>query len=102
MNATKIFAATAFAALATMGAQAGEAYQPSSIPDYAQSAPAFHSTRTTAEVRAEAVYEAHHFNFEPAGSRVAALVNSGIDRATVRKETAIALRAGQIPHGEMM
>jgi hypothetical protein len=93
MNATKILAATAFAALTAVGAHAGEA-------DYAQNVPSFHGERTAAEVRAEAVYQAHNYNFEPAGSRVAALVNSGVDRATVRKETAIALRAGQIAHGE--
>ncbi|TAM41770.1 MAG: DUF4148 domain-containing protein [Burkholderiaceae bacterium] len=93
MNATKIFAATAFAALAVVGAHAGEA-------DYAQNVPSFNGERTAAEVRAEAVQKAHNINLEPAGSRVAALVNSGIDRATVRNETAIALRAGQIAHGE--
>ena len=93
MNATKILAATAFAALAAVGAHAGEA-------DYSQNMPSFHSTRPAAEVRAEAVQAAHHVNLEPAGSRVAVLMNSGIDRAVVRQETAIALRAGQIPHGE--
>ena len=93
MNATRIFAATAFAALAAMGAHAGEA-------DYAQNVPSFHGERAVATVKAEAVQKAHHVNLEPAGSRVAALVNSGVDRATVRKETAIALRAGQIAHGE--
>ena len=100
MNATKIFAATAFAALAAMGAHAGEAYQSPNIPDYVQNVPSFHSTRAVADVRAEAVQAARHYYSEPAGSRVAVLVNSGIDRATVRQETAIALRAGQIPHGE--
>ncbi|OOG50770.1 hypothetical protein [Polaromonas sp. C04] len=94
MNATKIFAATAFAALASMGAHAGSA-------DFdLQNRSTFNSTRPVAEVKAEAVQAAHSAQFEPAGSRVAALVNSGVDRATVRNETAIALRAGQIAHGE--
>ena len=93
MNATKLFAATAFAALAAVGAHAGEA-------DYAQNVPSFQSQRAVVEVKAEAVQKAHNINLEPAGSRVTALVNSGIDRATVRNETAIALRAGQIAHGE--
>ena len=93
MNATKIFAATAFAALAAVGAHAGEA-------DYAQNVPSFHSDRPAAEVKAEAVQAARNIKLEPNGSRVATLVNSGIDRATVRNETAIALRAGQITHGE--
>lgn len=94
MNATKIFAATAFAALAAVGAHAGEA-------DYAQqNQQQFNSVHTRAEVLADAAQASKNFNFEPAGSRVAALVNSGVDRASVRNETAIALRAGQIPHGE--
>ena len=94
MKATTIFAATAFAALAAMGAHAGEA-------DYAQNMPSFQSQRSVADVRAEVTQKAHNVNLEPAGSRVAALVNSGVDRATVRNETAVALRAGQIAHGEI-
>jgi len=94
MNATKLFAATAFAALASIGAHAGSA-------DFdLQNRSTFTSTRPVAEVKAEAVQKARNPGYEPAGSRVATLVNSGIDRAIVRKETAIALRAGQIPHGE--
>ncbi|MGH8822115.1 MAG: DUF4148 domain-containing protein [Rhodoferax sp.] len=104
MNATKIFAATtfaavaSFAALAAVGAHAGEA---AGRADYAaQNVSSFHSTRTVADVRAEAAQAARNYYSEPAGSRVAVIVNSGIDRAAVRQETAIALRAGQIPHGE--
>jgi hypothetical protein len=93
MNTTKLFAAAAFVALASMGAQAGEA-------DYAQNVPSFHSERTVAAVKAEAVQQANKMKVETAGSRVAVLVNSGIDRAAVRQQTAIALRAGQIHHGE--
>lgn len=100
MGILKFLAGTGFAALTAVGVQAGEAYQPPNIPDYARNTPAFHSTRQVADVRAEAVIEAHNYYSEPAGSRVAVIVNSGIDRATVRRETAIALRAGQVPHGE--
>ncbi|OYZ19409.1 MAG: DUF4148 domain-containing protein, partial [Polaromonas sp. 39-63-25] len=37
---------------------------------------------------------------EPAGSRVAATVQSSTDRATVRAQAADAVRLGQIPRGE--
>jgi hypothetical protein len=39
-------------------------------------------------------------NLEPAGSRVAAPLKSGLDVQTVRAQAVEALRLGQIPSGE--
>ena len=92
MNASKILAVAALAAVASFGAQADEA-------DASQYAVQFHGTRTRAEVNAEGVAKVAKHSQEPAGSRVLT-VESKADRATVRAETAQAVRLGQIPSGE--
>lgn len=97
MSASKFFAVAALAALsavASVGAHAGNA----DAPEFNK---AFEGNRSRAEVQAEAVQRASTPNFEPLGSRVAPQVASSVDRATVRGEAVTALRAGQIPHGEM-
>lgn len=95
MTASKLFAVTALAALTSFGAYAGEA-------DYAEhNAQPFTSVRSVQEVRAEAAQVAKNRSTEPAGSRVAAPVTSGLDRAAVRAETVIAVRNGQISAGEI-
>jgi hypothetical protein len=92
MNTSRILAVAALAAVASFGAQADEA-------DASQYAVQFHGTRTRPEVQAEAVTKVANHSQEPAGSRVLT-VESKADRATVRAETAQAVRLGQIPSGE--
>lgn len=94
MKSSKLFAIAALAALASVGAHADDAV----APEYTQ---AFKGSRARAEVQAEAVQAAANKSYEPAGSRVAAPVKSALDRATVRAETAQAVRQGKIPHGEV-
>lgn len=93
MNSKAILAIAAFAALASAGARADEA-------DASQFAVQFQGSRTRAEVMAEAATVASTRSIEPAGSRVAAPLQSSVDAKAVRAEAAQALRLGQIPHGE--
>ncbi|MDI1269361.1 MAG: DUF4148 domain-containing protein [Polaromonas sp.] len=93
MTASKFFAVAALATVASFGAQADEA-------DGSQFGIQFNSTRSVAEVRAEAAAKVATHSQEPAGSRVAATVQSSTDRATVRAQAADAVRLGQIPRGE--
>ena len=93
MNAFRFFAVAALATVASFGAHADEA-------DGSQFAVQFNSTRSVAEVRAEAAAKVATHSQEPAGSRVAATVQSSTDRATVRAQAADAVRLGQIPRGE--
>ncbi|QDL38949.1 DUF4148 domain-containing protein [Rhodoferax sediminis] len=100
MNATKLFTATAFAALASIGAHAGPA-------DFnLQNRSPFQSTRPAAEVKAEVKAEAIAAARNPNNGEVdrvaaqAPKATSELARATVRAQTIAALRAGQIPHGE--
>ena len=61
----------------------------------------FESTRTRAEVQAEAARVPTTRAMEPAGSRViAAPSNSVVDVQALRAETVHAVRARQIPRGE--
>ena len=95
MNAAKFLAVAALAtlaAVASLGAQADEA-------DASQYAVKFEGSRTRAEVNAEAVAKVAKHSQEPAGSRLLT-VESKADRATVRAETAQAVKLGQIPSGE--
>jgi hypothetical protein len=92
MNASRILAVAALAAVASFGAQADEA-------DASQYAVQFDGNRTRAEVKAEASTVAATRSQEPAGSRVLA-VQSKADRAAVRAEAAQAVRLGQISSGE--
>jgi HJR/Mrr/RecB family endonuclease len=61
----------------------------------------FESTRTRAEVKAEAAKVSATRSTEPAGSRViGAPANSTVSIQALRAETVQAVRSGQIPHGE--
>ena len=92
MTASKFFAIAALATVASFGAHADEA-------DGSQFAAQVNSTRSVAEVRAEATAKVKNHSQEPAGSRVSAVPSSN-DRATVRAQAADAVRLGQIPRGE--
>ena len=84
--------AAAVAAVASFGAPADEAAS-------SQFALKFETSRTRAEVAAEAATVAQTRSQEPAGSRVVTYTSTA-DRAAVRAQAAEALRTGQIPHGE--
>lgn len=93
MKSNAILAIAAFAALASTAVRADEA-------DASQYAIQFQGSRTRAEVMAEAAKVASTRSTEPAGSRVAAPMNSTVDAKALRAETVQAVRLGQIPHGE--
>ena len=95
MNATKILLAGAFATLAAVGAQAGEV-------DLTP-LPAFNSTRTVAEVRAEAVAAQRAGQIAHGEQTVVAqpALSSTLTRADVRNDAKVAQRAGQIAHGNL-
>ena len=93
MNAKLLIAVAAFAAAASGVARADEA-------DASQFAVKFEGQRTRAEVQAEAATVAATRSIEPAGSRVAAPIQSKVDAKVVRAQAAEALRLGQIPAGE--
>ena len=62
----------------------------------------FESTRTRAEVKAEAATVSATRSTEPAGSRViAAPKNSTVNIQALRAETVQAVRNGHISHGEI-
>lgn len=88
-----LLAIAAVATIASGAARADEA-------DASQYAVQFQGTRTKAEVQAEAATVSATRSIEPAGSRVAAPVKSGIDAKEVRAQAAQALRQGLIPRGE--
>jgi hypothetical protein len=94
MTAKNLLALVAIAAaFSATAAQAGEA-------DYTSNLPQVQGQRDRAEVRAEAVAAVRNYKFEPAGSRIAAPVQSQDTRQAVRADTAQAVRLGQIAHGE--
>lgn len=94
MNKTTRALLLATAALASFGAHADEA-------DASQFANRFHgSSRIRAEVQAEAASVPRTRSTEPAGSRVTTYTSTA-DRAAVRAQASDALRAGQIPSGEL-
>ena len=93
MNSKAILAIAAFAAIASTGVRADEA-------DASQYVINFEGSRTRAEVMAEAAKVSSTRSTEPAGSRVAAQVQSTVDAKAVRAQAAEAVRLGQIPHGE--
>ena len=94
MKSNHLFAIAALAALVvSAGAHADDAVAP-------ERTPAFQGTRTRAEVAAEAAQVTLNHNHEPAGSRVAAPVQSKLERASVRAQAAEAVRLRQIPSGE--
>ena len=94
MNFARIASIAAHAAVASYGPHADEA-------DGSQFALKAETSRTRAEVQAEAASVAATRSLEPAGSRVLS-VQSSADRAAVRAEAAQALRAGQIRAGEQV
>jgi hypothetical protein len=98
MNTKSILAIAAFAALASVGAQAGEADL--AAGPSGQVAVQSQGTRTRAEVQAEAVATVAHRSTEPAGSRVAAPLKSNVEVRTIRAQAAEGVRLGQLPHGE--
>lgn len=61
----------------------------------------FEGNRTRAEVLAEAVRVPATRSTEPAGSRVAAPLQSNVQAQVVRAQAAEALRLGKIPSGEI-
>ncbi|WHZ10604.1 MAG: hypothetical protein OJF60_001043 [Burkholderiaceae bacterium] len=95
MNTSKILIAGTFAALAVVGAQAGEV-------DLTP-LPAFHSTRTVAEVRAEAAVaqSAGQIAHGELTAVAQPALSSTLTRADVRNEAKVAQRAGQIAHGDL-
>lgn len=94
MNAKILFATVAIAAAASGVARADDA------PLSSQFAIKFEGSRTRAEVMAEAAKVSATRSQEPAGSRVAAPLKSGLDVRAVRAEAVEALRLGKIPSGE--
>lgn len=94
MNSRHLLAIAAVAAAFSGIARANEA-------DGSQYALQFEGSRTRAEVAAEAAQVARTRSTEPAGSRIAAPMKSGVDVQTVRAQAVQALRLGQIPHGEI-
>lgn len=93
MSSKAIFAISALAVIAATGARADEA-------DASQYAIQFQGSRTRAEVMAEATRVPAARSTEPAGSRVAAPVQSRVDARVLRAEAAEAVRLGQISRGE--
>ena len=91
MNATKLFAATAFATLAAFGAHADEA-------DGSQYSVKVMSSRSAAEVRAEATNPVRITN---GGSGYIGLTNSAVSPAAVKAQGAQSARAGQTSKGEI-
>lgn len=94
MSSRILLAIAALATIASGAARAGEADASS------QYAAQFHGTRTRAEVQAEAATVSATRSIEPAGSRIAAPVKSGLEAREVRAQAAQALRRGLIPRGE--
>lgn len=94
MNTKSILAIAALAVVASTGVRADEA-------DASQYGIKFESNRARAEVQAEAATVAATRSVEPAGSRVAAPLKSTVETATLRAQTAQAVRQGQISYGEM-
>lgn len=102
MNFKTLQSTAAFALVASLAAAA--AFASTAVradeADASQHAIQFKGSRPRAEVMAEAALVSATRSNEPAGSRVAAPVNSVVDRSTVRAQAAQAVRTGQIPHGE--
>lgn len=94
MNAKILLATVAIAAASSGAARADDA------PLSSQFAIKFEGSRTRAEVMAEAAKVSATRSQEPAGSRVAAPLKSGLDVRAVRAEAVEALRLGKIPSGE--
>lgn len=94
MNSKHLIAIAAVAAAFSGIARADEA-------DASQYVIKFQGSRDRAAVAAEAAQVPATRSTEPAGSRVAAPLQSSVDVQLVRAEAAQALRAGKIPSGEI-
>ncbi len=94
MNSKAIIAIAALAAIASGAARADEA-------DASQYVHQFESSRVRAEVQAEAATVARNRSTEPAGSRVAAQVQSDVQPDVIRAQAAEAVRLGKITYGEV-
>ena len=82
--------AAAFSGVASANAEFGAPY-----------ALQFEGSRTRAEVMAEAARVSATRSTEPAGSRVAAPLQSDVQAKVLRAQAAEALRLGKIPSGEI-
>jgi D-serine deaminase-like pyridoxal phosphate-dependent protein len=91
MNATKLLSIAALSTLAAFGAHADDG-------DTSQHGYNFQSTRSVAEVRAEA---RNPIVVTEGSTGVIELVKSTADRSALRAEAAAALRAGMLPSGEV-
>ena len=91
MKTTKLFAVAALSAFAAFGAHADEA-------DGSQFAVSVNSTRSVAEVKAEALTPLKISN---GSTGFIGLTSSRLDRGTVRTQAISALRNGEIPQGEV-
>lgn len=91
MKTTYLFAAAAIATFAAFGAHAGEA-------EYSQNSQNFSSTRTAADVQAEALKPVRITN---GGTGYVGQTDSAKSSASVRTEGAMAARAGTTSRGEM-
>lgn len=94
MNAKLLLAVATLAVAASGVARADEA-------DASQFAVKFEGSRTRAEVMAEAATVAKTRSTEPAGSRIAAPLQSTVDTKAVRDQAIQAARVGQLPRGEI-
>lgn len=91
MKTTKLFAVAALSAFAAFAAHADEA-------DGSQFAISVNSTRSVAEVKAEALNPVKISN---GSTGFIGVTNSGLDRSTVHAQAISALRNGEIPQGEI-
>jgi len=96
MNSKAFFAVAALAAVAAITSTVVRADE----ADGSQFALKFDGSRTRAEVTAEAATVSATRSTEPAGSRVAAPMKSGVAAKAVREQASQAVRLGQIPSGE--
>ena len=92
-KSARFLSIAAVAAFASFGAMADEA-------DASQFATQFDTSRTRAEVAAEAATVAKNSSTIPAGSRVLAFTSTA-DRSAVSAQAADALRSGKISAGEI-
>lgn len=88
---TRLIALSAFAALSAFSAHANEA-------DGSERALTFNSTRTAAEVKAEAALPVRITN---GGTGFIGLTGSAITRESVKAQAAAAVRSGRVSQGEI-
>lgn len=97
MKSNAFFAVAALAILAAVTSTVVHADE----ADGSQLALKFEGSRSRAEVMAEAAAVSATRSTEPAGSRVAAPMKSGVQAQAVREQAAQAVRLGQISSGEV-